>query len=117
MTQVQVLKNRQKRKFRVRSKLRGNSDRPRLHVYRSNKHIYAQVIDDAQGKTLAAASDKELKGSKLTKMDKAEGVGKLLADKAKKVKIKKVCFDRGSYMYQGRVKKLAESARQNGLEF
>jgi len=106
---------------RVRKKVVGTSERPRLNVYRSLNHMYAQVIDDSTGKTLAAAStlDKEIKG-KLKfcgNKEAAKEVGKLVATKAKNSGIKKVVFDRGGYIYHGRVKELAEAAREEGLEF
>ena len=96
-------------------------DRPRLSVYRSSKHIYAQVIDDAKGHTLAAAStiEKDLKGSLKTGSDvaAAAAIGKLVAERASKAGIKDVVFDRGPYIYHGRVKALAEAAREAGLNF
>ena len=95
--------------------------RPRLSVFRSGKHIYAQVIDDVQGKTLAAASsvEKELKGRLKTGADKAAAseVGKLVAERAKAAGVTVVVFDRGGYLYHGRVQALAEAAREGGLEF
>ena len=95
--------------------------RPRLSVFRSGKHIYAQVIDDVQGKTLAAASslEKELKGRLKTGADKAAAseVGKLVAERAKAAGVTVVVFDRGGYVYHGRVQALAEAAREGGLEF
>ena len=111
-----------KRKMRNRSALRAKaSDRPRLSVHRSNKNIYAQVIDDGQGKTLAAAStlDKDLKGKLKSGCDKAaaEAVGKLVAERAVKAGVKDVVFDRGGYIYHGRVKALADAARDGGLAF
>lgn len=110
------------RKMRVRKKLhRVTTDRPRLSVFRSGKHIYAQVIDDAKGHTLAAASslDPDLAKSlgKGTDVKAAEAVGKLLADRAKKSGVTKVVFDRGGYLYHGRVKALADGAREGGLQF
>lgn len=102
---------------RVRSKVRGTTDRPRLHVYRSNRYIYAQIINDQKGQTLAAASQKEIKANKLTKTQKSEKVGQLIAKKAKAKKVTKVRFDRGAYKYHGRIKALAEAARKEGLEF
>ena len=111
-----------RRKGRTRSGLRSKSrGRVRLSVFRSSKHIYAQVIDDAAGVTLAAASsvDKALKGklkNGATK-DAAEQVGKLVAERAKQAGLEKVVFDRGGYMYHGRVKALAEAAREGGLSF
>lgn len=89
--------------------------RLRISVFKSNKHIYAQVIDDAKGVTLAAASDHALKSGKLA--EKAAKVGEMLAEKALKAKIKKVYFDRGTYRYHGHIKALAEAARKGGLEF
>jgi len=109
-----------RRKQRVRRELRRNSgDRPRLCVFRSSKHIYAQVIDDARGHTVAAAStlEKELKAQLKTGADKAAAtaVGKLLAERARKAGVDKVVFDRGAYRYHGRIKALADGAREGGL--
>jgi len=111
-----------KRKARVRRTLQARSaGRPRLSVYRSSKHIYAQVIDDAVGKTVAAAStlETDLKGALKTGADKAaaEAVGKVLAERALKAGIKDVVFDRGGYRYHGRVKALGDAARESGLSF
>jgi large subunit ribosomal protein L18 len=111
-----------KRKARVRRHLRSqNHGRPRLAVHRSSKNIYAQIIDDVQGRTLAAAStlEKSLKGSLKSGADKAAAaaVGKLVAERAIKAGIKEVVFDRGSFLYHGRVKALAEGAREGGLSF
>jgi large subunit ribosomal protein L18 len=105
------------RKQRVRKHLKAISDRPRLHVFRSNQYIYAQVIDDTKGVTIASASSKELDDKKLSKIEKATLVGELIADRSIKNKVKKVKFDRGSYKFHGRVKALAEAARNKGLEF
>jgi large subunit ribosomal protein L18 len=110
------------RKRRVRKTLRQNSGgRPRLSVHRSSKHIYAQVIDDVQGRTLASAStlEKDLKSSLKTGADKAAAtaVGKLLAERAVKAGVDKVVFDRGGYRFHGRVKALADGAREGGLSF
>lgn len=108
----------EKRKTRVRIKTRGTAERPRLTVFRSNKRIYAQLIDDEARKTLLAVSEKEIKPkTKQAKTEKAGLVGEILAKKALKKKIKQVVFDRGSYRYHGRVKALAEGARKGGLEF
>jgi len=112
----------QKRAQRVRRQLKKVAgDRPRLSVHRSSKHIYAQVIDDAKGHTLAAAStlEKDLKGSLKTGADSAAAaaVGKLVAERAVKAGVKEVIFDRGAYIYHGRVKALAEAAREAGLSF
>jgi len=105
------------RQARTRKRVRGNDSRPRLHVFRSNRFIYAQIINDDAGKTLVSASEKEINNNKVTKTEKAKLVGELLAQKAKKAKISKVCFDRGAYKYHGRVKNLAAAARNSGLEF
>ncbi len=103
---------------RVRGKVKGTAERPRLNVFRSTKNIYAQLIDDIQGVTLAAASslDKEFSGNGGNK-DAAKQVGKLIAERALKKDIKEVVFDRGGYIYHGRVKELAEGAREGGLKF
>lgn len=106
---------------RLRNNLAGTSERPRLNVYRSTTNIYAQIIDDSQGKTICAASslDKDL-ASKIEGKNKSEQayiVGEAIANKAKKAKVKNVVFDRGGYIYTGRVQKLAEGARAQGLEF
>jgi large subunit ribosomal protein L18 len=110
---------------RIRRKLSGNSERPRLAVFRSVSHIYAQVIDDTRGTTLVAASsvDKAAKGAKGTKgkgggnVAAAKAIGKLVAERAKEKGINNVVFDRGGYPYHGRVKALADAAREAGLEF
>jgi large subunit ribosomal protein L18 len=112
----------QRRAQRVRRQLKKvASGRPRLSVHRSSKHIYAQIIDDAQGRTLAAAStiDGDLKTSLKTGADSAAAaaVGKLIAERAVKAGVKEVVFDRGAYIYHGRVKALAEAAREGGLSF
>lgn len=109
---------RRRRHVRVRRKLRGTSERPRLAVFRSNRYIYAQVIDDMAGRTLAAASSAEdaLRDKSLS-VDTAAEVGKLVATRAKDAGISTVIFDRGGFAYHGRVKALAESARKEGLEF
>ena len=101
---------------RVRAKISGSSQRPRLSVYRSLAGIYAQLIDDTTGKTLAFASAKEIK-SKAKKTDASKEVGKLLAQKAQALKISECVFDRGGFAYHGRVKALAEGAREGGLKF
>ena len=108
-----------KRHTRVRNKVVGTSNVPRLNVFRSNSNIFAQIIDDEASKTLVSASsiDKELKLENGGKIEAAEKVGELLAKRAKKAKISKVVFDRGGYLYHGRVKALADAARENGLEF
>ena len=113
---------RQRRRERLRFQLRRKSDgRPRLSVFRSGKNIYAQIIDDSVGRTLAAASslDASLRGALTTGADKdaASAVGKLVAERAVAAGVKQVVFDRGAYLYHGRVKALAEAAREGGLDF
>jgi large subunit ribosomal protein L18 len=109
---------RAKIKRRIRKKISGTAMVPRLSVYRSNKQIYAQIIDDISGKTLAsAASLKNEAAQKVAKLNQATMVGKLIADKAKKAGIETVVFDRNGYLYHGRVKSLADSAREAGLKF
>ncbi len=110
---------RRKRHDRIRLHLAGTDSRPRLAVFRSLNHIYAQVIDDASGRTLAAAStiDKELKGSKATKSEEAAVVGRLVAERAKAAGVERVVFDRAGFRYHGRIKSLADAAREAGLDF
>ena len=100
---------------RIRKKLKGTAERPRLAVYRSNRDIYCQLIDDVQGVTIAATSSKEIKDG--NKSEQATSVGKQIADLAKSANISTVVFDRGGYLYHGRVKALADGARENGLNF
>ena len=102
-------------KSKIRAKISGNSERPRLSVFRSNKFIYAQVIDDTSGKTLAQASD--VKVSKGTKTERAKQVGKMIAETCLKNKISKVVFDRNGFKYAGRIKLVADEARTAGLKF
>jgi len=104
---------------RVRAKMFGTARRPRLSVFRSAKHIYAQLINDEKGETPVSASDLEFKKpkSKKSKVDKAKEVGRLIAKKASAKKIEKAVFDRGGYKYHGRVRALAEGAREGGLKF
>ncbi|RIA10495.1 large subunit ribosomal protein L18 [Flavobacteriaceae bacterium MAR_2010_72] len=106
-------------KSRIRKVVSGTESRPRLAVFRSNKEIYAQVVDDVTGKTLASASsrDKDISSAKGTKTDIAALVGKSVAEKALKSGIEAIAFDRGGYQYHGRVKSLAEGAREGGLKF
>ncbi|MFB9057076.1 50S ribosomal protein L18 [Mariniflexile ostreae] len=106
-------------KNRIRKIVSGTEARPRLSVFRSNKEIYAQLVDDVTGKTLAAASsrDKDINTAKVTKVEAAALVGKALAEKALKVGVETISFDRGGYLYHGRVKSLAEGAREAGLKF
>ena len=109
---------RARRHRRVRGKLFGTAERPRLVVFRSNRGIEAQLVDDADGKTLAGASWLHLKKAfKGNKTEQAAEVGKLLAENAKKANVETVVFDRGGYLYHGRVKALAEAAREGGLRF
>jgi len=106
-----------RRHRRVRGKVEGTAERPRLVVFRSNRGIFAQLVDDSSGRTLASASWKVLGASKGSKTEQASAVGKALADAAKKAGIESCVFDRGGYLYHGRVKALAESAREGGLQF
>jgi len=109
-----------RRRRRVRTTLRSvSSGKPRLSVHRSGRHIYAQVIDDAAGKTLASAStlDKDLKGKTAATAEGAAAVGKAIAERAKKAGVSSVVFDRGGFLFHGRVKALADAAREGGLEF
>ena len=108
---------RKKRHMRVRENISGTAECPRLNVFRSNSHIFAQLIDDVKGVTLASSSSVELKLKNGSNVEGAKEVGKDIATKAKKLKITKVVFDRGGYLYHGRVQALAEAARENGLEF
>lgn len=110
---------RKRRHVRVRKKITGNSACPRLNVYRSLNNIYAQIIDDDKGVTIAAASslDESLKENYGGNKTAARAVGKLIAEKATKAGVKKVVFDRGGYLFHGRVKELADGAREGGLEF
>ncbi len=122
MNQRKLVKVRQLRRQRsVRKKLFGTVERPRLCVFRSSKHIYASIVDDAKGHTIASAStmDPEVKGQAAYGGNKAAAsiVGKLVAERAKKAGIDKICFDRRSYKYHGRVAALAEAAREAGLQF
>jgi len=106
----------ERRERRVRAKIIGTLERPRLTVFRSNKHVYLQAINDEKGETLVASSEKEITGEKATKTEKAVAVAKVLAEKAKKAKIHAVVFDRGSYRYHGRVKVIAETLREMGIQ-
>jgi len=119
MTQVTRGAARQKRHDRIRLRLAGSPDRPRLAVFRSLNHIYAQVIDDSTGKTLAAASslEKELKATGQKKTEEAKIVGRLIAERAKGAGVDRVVFDRAGFRYHGRIKSLADAAREAGLEF
>jgi large subunit ribosomal protein L18 len=102
---------------RIRQKVRGSGERPRLAVFRSLKHIYVQLIDDTQGRTLAAASSAEKNGANGGNVAGAKAIGKLIAQRAAEKGIKQIVFDRGGFLYHGRVKALADAAREAGLEF
>lgn len=111
---------RQRVHTRIRAKMAGTAERPRLNVYRSLNHIYTQLIDDANGVTLASASSKGKKGEETKtggNIEAAKAVGKLIAERGVEKGIKKVVFDRGGYLYHGRIKALADAAREAGLEF
>jgi len=110
-------KARQRRHERIRNKVVGTAECPRLNVYRSNAHIHAQIIDDVKGNTLVSCSSVELKLSNGGNIDAAKTVGETIAKRAKEKGIENVCFDRGGYIYHGRVKALAEAAREAGLKF
>ena len=114
MAVTNKLTRREKIKFRIGKKYSGTAERPRLCVFRSNSEIYAQIIDDVSGKTLAAVSSAKSTGSKT---EKAKGVGAAIAQKAKDASITSVVFDRNGFLYHGRVKALADAARENGLQF
>ena len=109
---------RRRRHYRVRRRIHGTATRPRLAVYRSNRYVYVQIIDDEAGRTLASASSQEpgLRDRKLT-VETAAEVGKLIGSRAKDAGIKSVLFDRGGFLYHGRIKALADAAREEGLEF
>ena len=118
MSQLTVRESRLRRHRRVRGKVRGSAERPRLLVFRSNRGVFAQLIDDDTGRTLAGASWLELpKSFKGDKTEQAAEVGKRLAQAAKKAGVESVVFDRGGYLYHGRVKALADGAREGGLSF
>lgn len=110
---------RQNIRYRIRRKISGLSNKPRLSVFRSNADVYAQLIDDTKGETLAAASsrDKDIAAQKLNKVEKSKLVGAAIARKASELGIKDVTFDRGGYLYHGRVKSVADGAREGGLQF
>jgi len=108
---------RARRATRVRSQVRGTAERPRLSVFRSNRAVWAQIIDDGAGRTLASAGSVHVAEKGLSKTDQAAKVGELLAQRAKAAGIERVVFDRGPYLYHGRVKALADAAREAGLDF
>ena len=113
------LDRRNKIRKRIRKELVGTESRPRLSVFRSNKEIYAQIVNDVDGKTIVAASsrDKDVASKEVNKTEQASLVGKVLAEKALKAGVETISFDRGGYLYHGRVKSLAEGAREGGLKF
>lgn len=119
MSPVSISAARQKRHERIRLHVEGSAERPRLAVFRSLNHIYAQVIDDSTGKTLAAASslEKGLRATNQPKTDEAKAVGRLVAERAKSAGVERVVFDRAGFKYHGRIKSLADAAREAGLEF
>jgi large subunit ribosomal protein L18 len=117
MTVTTKSQHRLKRRKRVRSKITGSAERPRLSVFRSNRGVFAQLVDDRSGKTVAAVNWIEADLRKLPPMDQATKVGSLLAERAKDAGVTSCIFDRGGYRYHGRVKALAEGAREGGLEF
>jgi large subunit ribosomal protein L18 len=112
-----IQERRERRAFRVRKRVRGDTERPRLSVFRSHRHIYAQLIDDGVGRTLCASSSRVVCGEYGGTVEHAGKVGADLAEKAKALSITKARFDRGHYRFHGRVKALAEAARKSGLEF
>jgi large subunit ribosomal protein L18 len=117
VSQLTTRQRRERRHKRVRKDIFGTAERPRLVVFRSNRGIAAQLVDDVEGKTLGAASWLDKRGAKGGKQDQAAEVGKLLAQNAKKAGVQRVVFDRGGYLFHGRVKALADAAREGGLEF
>lgn len=119
LKRIERNKNRKARHSRVRKKISGNAERPRLNVYRSSNHIYAQIIDDTTGSTLASAStlDKSLNLTSTKNKEAAKSVGELVAKRAIEKDIEEVIFDRGGHIYHGRIKELAEGARAAGLKF
>jgi large subunit ribosomal protein L18 len=117
VSQLSVREARERRHRRVRGKITGTAARPRLTVFRSNRGIFAQLVDDSSGRTLAGASWVGLKGFKGDKIAQAKEVGKQVAAVAKKAGVAEVVFDRGGYLYHGRVKALADGAREGGLKF
>lgn len=114
---MKKIENKIRRKTRVRSKIRGTEKRPRLSVFRSNRFVYVQLINDEARKTIVGVSEKQLKETLVGKVARARALGILLAKKAIDKKIKKAAFDRGSYSYHGRISSIAQGAREGGLEF
>ena len=117
MTVMTGRERRQRRRYRVRARVTGTAERPRLSVYRSNRGIFAQLIDDREGRTLASANWTEPELRDLGRMEQANRAGKVLAERAKAAGIERCVFDRSGYRFHGRVKALAEGAREGGLEF
>lgn len=117
MTVITSRERRQRRRYRVRAKVSGTAERPRLSVYRSNRGVFAQLIDDVEGRTVAAANWTEPELRELERTEQAKKAGELLAERAKKAGVERCVFDRSGYRYHGRVKALAEGAREGGLEF
>lgn len=119
MAQINRKKNRHRVHYRIRKKISGTGERPRLAVHFSNKNVYAQLINDADGKTIVSASTKDKKGglSGGSNLDCAAKVGKMIADRAKSAGVEKVVFDRGGFLYGQKVKALADAAREGGLQF
>lgn len=111
------LERRQRIKYRIRKIISGTPEKPRLSVFRSNKEIYVQIIDDVAGKTIASASSRDKNIASGSKAEAASAVGKAIAEKAKSAGVETVAFDRNGYLYHGRIKVLAESAREAGLKF
>lgn len=114
---MNIKNKKSRREVRTRSKIQGTKERPRLSVFRSNKYIFAQLIDDEKRSTILAISEKKLGTTAGTKFDRSKELGLLIAKEALGKKIKKVIFDKGSYAYKGRVKALAQGAREGGLSF
>lgn len=108
---------RKRRHYRVRNKISGTSERPRLNVFKSNSYLYAQIIDDTKGITLASSSSLKMDLKNKCNIDAAKAVGKDIAEKAKTKKISEVVFDRGGYLFHGKIKALADSAKDNGMKF
>jgi large subunit ribosomal protein L18 len=117
MSALTIREARARRKRRIRGRIEGTAERPRVSVFRSNKAIYAQLVDDAEARTLAAVRSGEVESKGLKKAEVAKKVGELLAQRAKDKGIERVVFDRSGYLYHGRVKALAEGAREGGLVF
>ena len=119
ITKLDKNASRKKRHARVRSKITGTAERPRLNVFRSNKYIYAQLIDDTNGVTIVSASsmEKDFTGESTGNLEAAATIGETIAKRATEKGLKSIVFDRGGYLYHGRIKALAESARENGLQF